>query len=183
MTASLLPDRLVLTALVLAAAVGALALMRWGWVRRAGRQRDVEPPPAVPPLPSASGAADLTGVEARYLGANRSGDWLDRVVVHGLGAPSDAVVSVRTGGDPAGVWLLRRGAPDLYLPADRVLGARHDRAAAGRAVERDALVVVEWLLGHSAIELGLRVRDPARAEELRCAVAALSAPSAAGGSR
>ena len=41
-----------LTALVLAAAVGALALMRWGWVRRAGRQRDVEPPPPVPPLRS-----------------------------------------------------------------------------------------------------------------------------------
>ena len=34
----------------------------------------------------------VTDVPARYLGTTRSGDWLDRVVVHGLGVPSAAQV-------------------------------------------------------------------------------------------
>lgn len=182
-TLAAMPERLLLTALVLIAIVVSLGLMRWGWVRRAGRQRDVAQLPVVPALPPSTASLDVTDVAARYLGANRSGDWFDRVVAHGLGTPSEASVSVRTTGQPAGVWLVRRGAPDVYVATGQVGGARHDRAAAGRAVERDALVVVEWLHGASPLELGLRVRDPDRAEQLRRAVAALSTPSAAGGRR
>ena len=176
-------ERVLLTVLVLVVAVGVLALMRWGWLRRAARQSDIAPPTAVPPLPPAGEAPDVSDVRARYLGANRSGDWLDRVVVHGLGTPSEAAVSVRTHGTTAGVWIARTGATDVFLPAGEVVGARHDRAAAGRAGEKAALVVIEWARPSQAIDLGLRVRDVDDAEQLRSAIAALAAPAAAGGQR
>jgi hypothetical protein len=112
----------------------------------------------------------VTGVSARYLGATRSGDWLDRIVVHGLGVPSAAEVTV---GDK-GVWVLRSGAPDIFVPAHDVVGARHDRGIAGRVLEADGVLVISWRHADHVIDLGLRVRDAVMAEALRAAVVALA---------
>jgi hypothetical protein len=174
-------ERVLLTVLVLVAVVFALVLMRRGWVARARRQFDVAALPRVPGVPAERAPADVTSVPARYLGANRSGDWLDRVVVHGLGAPSAAQVSVRCLGPLAGVWVVREGAPDIYVPAAQVRGARHDRAGAGRATESDALVVIEWSHESVPLELVLRIRDADRAEHVRAAAAALALASPTGG--
>ena len=179
------PERLLLTAIVIAGIACCLLLMRWGWVRRGRRQGDVARLPAVPPVPVARLATDVTDVEARYLGSTRAGDWLDRVVVYGLGVPSAALVSVRGAVDaPArGVWVKRRGAPDIFVAADDVRGARHDRAAAGRAYEAEGVLVITWCHQQDAIDLGLRVRDPAKAERLRTALDALNSVSPTAGDR
>lgn len=172
------PERVALTLLVVALFVVVLALMRWGWVRRGSRQTDIPPLPAVPARPPASdrdteaGGVMTTDVPARYLGATRSGDWLDRVVVHGLGVPSAARVTVTSGG----VWVVRDGAPDLFLAADQVAGVRHDRGAAGRVLEKDGVLVITWRLGDQLIDLGLRVRDAVAAESVRVGVAELTSP-------
>jgi hypothetical protein len=170
------PGRLLLTAAVVVAIVGCLLLMRWGWVRRARRQHDIADLPAVPDLPDEQLASDVSEVDARYIGSNRAGDWLDRVVVHGLGVPSTAVVSVRGvgGAGVSGVWIGRRGAPDIFVPGDDVRGARHDRGAAGQAFEADGVLVVTWVVDQVVLELGLRVRNPAQAERLRAAIDALA---------
>jgi len=184
------PARVLLSMCVLAAIVSCLALMRKGWKRRGARQSDVAALPSVPPIPGSIDPRDVTSVPARYLGASRSGDWLDRVVVHGLGVPSEAHVTVRppaatATATAAGVWVLRRGAPDVYVAAAELHGVRHDRAVAGRAYERDGVLVLTWLHGGALIDLGLRVRDSDVAEQLRRAVVALaplsSAPSTPGG--
>ncbi len=161
------PQRLALTMVVVVLIVLALGLMRWGWVRRGHSQADVAPLPAVPEPPD---PMSCVVVEARYLGGTRSGDWLDRLVVHGLGVPSQARVLVT----PDAVWILRSGAPDLYLVAGEVTGARHDRGIAGRVYEADGVVVIGWRHGGQLIDLGLRVRDAATAESLRAAVEAMS---------
>jgi hypothetical protein len=162
-----------LTLLVVAMLLLVLALMRWGWVRRGRRQGDVPALPKVPALPSvAAGPTTTFGVPARYLGATRSGDWLDRVVVHGLGVPSAARITVTSDG----VWVVRDGAPDLFLAADQVAGVRHDRGAAGRVLEKDGILVISWRHGDRLIDLGLRVRDAAAAESVRAAVAQLVLP-------
>lgn len=176
-------ERTVLTAIVVVAILTCLALMRWGWVRRGRRQSDVPPLLPVPDVPVALGSRDVTGTAARYVGANRSGDWLDRVVVHTLGAPSAALVTVRTAGAKAeqpapespvaGVWVSRQGAPDIFVPAEQVLDVRHDRAAGGSAFEAGGVLVITWRHGGGSIDLGLRVRDPAEAEGLRIAVSSL----------
>jgi hypothetical protein len=179
------PERLWLTAIVMAAITACLLLMRRGWVRRGRRQADIAPPPAAPALPAEQLPLDITGVEARFLGSNRAGEWLDRVVVHGLGTPSAAQVSVRgaRGSAVSGVWVHRVGAPDVFVPAADVLGARHDRAAAARAYGAGGVLVVTWRLGTSRLEFGLRVRDPARAEQLRIAIDALASVTQAPGDR
>jgi hypothetical protein len=130
-------------------------------------------------------ASDMTDVEARFLGSNRTGDWLDRVVVHGLGVPTAALVSVRSGVNaPArGVWIRRRGAPDIFVAAADVRGARHDRAAAGRAYEADGVLVITWGHEQNVLDLGLRVRDPATAERLRASIEAFAAVSESTGDR
>jgi hypothetical protein len=175
------PARVLLTLSVLAAIAGCLALMRRGWKRRAQRQGEVAALPAVPPVPSAFNPDDVTSVPARYVGASRSGDWLDRLVVHGLGVPSRAHVTVRTSHPTtAGVWVLRTGAPDLFVAAAELQAVRHDRAVAGRAYENDGVVVLTWLHGGALIDVGLRVRDTDVAEQLRHAIAWVAArPSAA----
>ena len=172
------PERVALTVLVVALLLLVLALMRWGWVRRGRRQSDVPPLPPVPALPATSdldpdaGRETTSDVPARYLGATRSGDWLDRVVVHGLGVPSAARVTVTS----AGVWIVRDGAPDLFVAADHVIGVRHDRGAAGRVLEQDGVLVITWRHGDQPLDLGLRVRDAVAAESVRAAVARLVGP-------
>jgi hypothetical protein len=172
------PERAALTLLVVAVIAVVLVLMRRGWVRRGRRQDDILPLPRVPALPTTSERGTETegtqvlDVPARYLGATRSGDWLDRVVVHGLGVPSAARVTVTS----AGVWVVRDGAPDLFVAADRVAGVRHDRGAAGRVLEKDGVLVITWRHGEQLIDLGLRVRDVVAAESVRAAAATLVLP-------
>jgi hypothetical protein len=179
------PQRLLLTAVVVAVIGGCLALMRLGWVRRGARQLDIESMPAVPDVPRQHHSSDVTDIEARYIGANRSGDWLDRVVVHGLGTPSSALVTVRGGtrAHPGGVWVTRAGAPDVFVGADYVVGVRHDQGAAARAFERDGVLIVTWRHGDALIDIGLRVRDADAAERLRIAIAALTTIDSTTGDR
>lgn len=160
------PARAALTAGVLALILAVLALMRWGWVRRGRRQADIDSLPPVPELP----ATLLSGGEARYLGATRAGDWLDRVVVHGLGVPSAAEVAVAR----QGVWVLRTGAPDIFVAATDVVDVRHDRGIAGRVLESDGVLVLTWQHGNALIDLGFRVRNAGTAESLRTTIAKLS---------
>ena len=170
------PQRLMLT-LVVAGAIACCLLLMWlGWVRRGRRQGDIAAPARMPQLPAERLSSDVTGIAARYLGANRCGDWLDRVVVHGLGVPSPARVSVRgtDGGGVGGVWIHRVGAPNIFIPADDVVGARHDRGAAGRAYGAQGVLVICADIGMRRIELGLRVRDAALADRLRVVIDAIA---------
>ncbi len=162
------PQRLALTLLMGVLVVTVLGLMRWGWVRRAGRQSDVAPLPAMPPAPAVVDGQVGAPVSAkgRYLGATRSGDWLDRIVVHGLGVPSKAHL-VASG---QGLWILRDGAPDLFIAASDVAGVRHDRASAGRVLEADGVLLITWNHGGTLIDIGVRVPDAAVAESVRSAI-------------
>jgi hypothetical protein len=134
-----------LLALVLVAAY----LMMWrGWQRRAARHADW------PSLPQALPAADtlLDDVAATYLGTTAAGDWLDRVVGHGLERRGTATVAV-TG---AGVVIVRAAEPPLAIPAQAVDAVRADRAAAGRAVRRPEYVIVTWQHGGQLLDTALR---------------------------
>lgn len=157
------PERIALTVAVLASIVAVLALMRWGWVSRRRRQEDVAALPDVPALPA---IAHKGPVSARFLGATRSGDWLDRVVARGLGVPSAAQVTVSL----QGIWVMRTGAPNIFVAADEVAGVRHDRGIAGRVVEQDGVLIIAWRHAGQHLDLGLRVRDTDAAEGLRTTI-------------
>lgn len=163
--------RSLLVLLVLAAIVGLLLLMRLGWKRRGHRQSGIPAPEAIPAdIGQPLGGGDRDGVEGLYLGTVTAGDWLDRIVVHGLGVRSRA--RVRLGG--RGVAIERSGAPDVWIPLGDITSVRADRGIAGRAYERDGVVIVTWSLGGRLVDTGFRAeRAEAQAEVLSVLGAAI----------
>jgi hypothetical protein len=148
------PAHIALSALVLAVVLLAVWGMRRSWRRRAAAQAVIAEPAPVP----AEFAADLlVGVDGRYLGSTTAGDWLDRVVAHGLGAPSR--VTVRVGG--AGLVLEREGAPSFLVPRADLVAVRLDRAIAGEVYEPRGIVVVTWNCGETLLDTGFRSDTPA----------------------
>ncbi|WP_336923533.1 PH-like domain-containing protein [Aquipuribacter sp. SD81] len=118
-------------------------LMWLGWRGRARRQGDVPEPARTPPGGAAGlGEPLLEPVDGLYVSTVRAGEWLDRVVVHGLGVRSRAVLHAGT----QGVWFERQGAPDVFVPAADVLGARVESGIAGKYTVGEGLLVVRWRL-------------------------------------
>jgi hypothetical protein len=126
-------------------------LMWWGWRGRARRQSDV---PDLVPVPEPLPPSTFGPVEAVYVSSTRAGDWLDRVVAHGLGTRTEAEVSVHA----EGVLVRRTASTDVWVPAADLAGVRRERGAAGKFVGEDGLVVVSWALGGVSLDTALRPR-------------------------
>lgn len=124
-------------ALLAAVAVALLVAMALGWSRRGRRTSAVVP--VLPGRPAALGALRLS-VPATYVSTTLGGDWLERVVAHGLGTRSRAVVEVHD----AGVVITRTGAPEVVVPADALRAAERAPGMAGKYVGGDGLVVLRW---------------------------------------
>ncbi|RJK96753.1 hypothetical protein [Vallicoccus soli] len=157
-----LPERLAWTGLTLLVVVGIVLLAWRGWRRRAAAQGDV------PPLPEAPDdlGDGLVSAEGTYVVTTTEGDWLDRIVVHGLGVRSAAILTVAE----RGVLFEREGAPDVWVPAAAMRGVRLERGMAGKFVEEGGLVVITWQHGERSLDSGFRNR---RAEDRDAIVAAV----------
>ncbi|RKS77775.1 hypothetical protein CLV35_1473 [Motilibacter peucedani] len=163
-----LGDRLLLTGAILAFLAVAYLLMWRGWKKRGGRQRDV---PALPAVPEAVSRGTVRArAEGTYVVTTTAGDWLDRIVVHGLGVRSLAHLVVTD----AGVLFSRVGAPDVFIPTATLRGARLERGMAGKFVEEGGLVVVTWQHGQRDLDTGFRPRAAADREAIVDAVRALA---------
>lgn len=144
------------TAILAAVFLLALLAMRRGWRRRAARTA-FEGTDAAEPAPVAAhdlGASRTLPVPAVYAGTTRRGDWLDRVVAHGLGGPAGATVQVFDGG----LRVERPGRGELVIPAADLLGARLAPGLAGRVVGGGRMVVVAWRHADQDLETGLLPR-------------------------
>ena len=143
------PLRIALVLVVVAVIALVLLGMRAGWRRRARGQADLPAPALPPPAPFASTVAPVAGV---FLGSTTHGDWLDRIVVHDLGVRSRATAEV---GSP-GIALRRQGARDVFIPAEALREAHAGRGIAGKAYERDGVLVITWELGGRLVDTGFR---------------------------
>ncbi|MFD7391961.1 hypothetical protein ACFV46_26225 [Streptomyces sp. NPDC059852] len=123
-------------------------LMREGWKWRGTLQSDL---PALPSAPDDPGPARLS-MSGRYHGSTTAGQWLDRIVAHGLGTRSRAELTLTD----AGLDVVRPGAADFYVPADRLRGARLDKGIAGKVLTEGGLLVVTWAHGDRLIDSGFR---------------------------
>lgn len=155
-------DRLPAVLLLLGVVMLAWAAMLWGWRRRAGRQSDI---PAPTPAPRDPGSARARA-EGLYVGSVAAGDWLDRVVPHGLGARASAEVAVHD----TGLLLERDGSDPIWVPRADMLAVRRDTGLAGKVTETGGLVVWRWRLGAIELESGLRPRYADDAEPLLRAI-------------
>jgi hypothetical protein len=123
-------------------------LMREGWKWRGALQSDL---PELPSAPESLGEATLT-MSGRYHGSTSAGQWLDRIVAHGLGTRSRVELTLTD----AGLDVVRPGASDFFIPAERLREARLDKGIAGKVLTEDGLLVVTWEHGDKMIDSGFR---------------------------
>ncbi|KES05179.1 membrane protein [Streptomyces toyocaensis] len=123
-------------------------LMREGWKWRGTLQGDL---PELPGAPDDPGPVRLS-MSGRYHGSTTAGQWLDRIVAHGLGTRSRAELTLTE----AGLDVVRPGADDFFVPADALRGARLDKGIAGKVLTEGGLLVVTWAHGERLIDSGFR---------------------------
>jgi hypothetical protein len=143
------PMRILLVLVVLGVIALVLLGMRAGWLRRARAQSDIAEPLLPPDVLADPTTEPVGGV---FLGSTQHGDWLDRIVVHDLGVRSRATAEVGA----AGVALRREGARDVFIPGECVRGAGMARGIAGKAYERDGVLIITWDLGGRLVDTGFR---------------------------
>ncbi|MEU0005009.1 hypothetical protein ABZ079_12115 [Streptomyces sp. NPDC006314] len=123
-------------------------LMREGWKWRGTLQNDL---PALPSAPEETGPAKL-GMSGRYHGSTTAGQWLDRIVAHGLGTRSRVELTLTD----QGLEVERPGATDFFVPTAALREARLDKGIAGKVLTEGGLLVVTWAHGDKLIDSGFR---------------------------
>ncbi|WP_326794837.1 hypothetical protein OG946_04345 [Streptomyces sp. NBC_01808] len=123
-------------------------LMREGWKWRGQLQSGI---PDLPAIPGETGEVrlELTG---RYHGTTAAGQWLDRIVAHGLGVRSRVELTLTE----QGLAVVRPGATDFFIPTAHLRGARLDKAIAGKVLTEGGLLVVTWAHGGAEYDSGFR---------------------------
>lgn len=142
-------------------------LMREGWKWRGQLQSGI---PDLPRIPDETGPVSLA-LTGRYHGTTTAGQWLDRIVAHGLGVRSRAELTLTE----EGLDVVRPGATDFFVPATRLRGARLDKAIAGKVLTEGGLLVITW--EHDGAEYDSGFRSDHAAEHAAW-VAALGGPPA-----
>ncbi|MFF1699139.1 hypothetical protein ACFVXC_36815 [Streptomyces sp. NPDC058257] len=123
-------------------------LMREGWKWRGTLQGDL---PELPSAPSEPGPAKLE-LSGRYHGSTTAGQWLDRIVAHGLGTRSRVELTLTD----AGLDVVRPGAADFFVPAAQLREARLDKGIAGKVLAEGGLLIVTWEHGEKRLDSGFR---------------------------
>ncbi|AIJ16961.1 hypothetical protein ACN6LC_007786 [Streptomyces violaceoruber] len=123
-------------------------LMREGWKWRGTLQGDL---PELPAAPDEPGPAKLS-MSGRYHGSTTAGQWLDRIVAHGLGTRSRVELTLTD----AGLDVVRPGAADFFVPVAALREARLDKGIAGKVLTEGGLLVVTWAHGDKLIDSGFR---------------------------
>jgi hypothetical protein len=141
-------------------------LMRQGWKWRGSLQSALPALPArpsptttlngggeppLPGMPEAPGEARLE-LSGRYHGSTTAGQWLDRIVAHGLGVRSRLELTLTE----AGVDVVRPGASDFFIPKAALREARLDKGIAGKVLAEGGLLVITWAHGDRLIDSGFR---------------------------
>ncbi|WP_418955979.1 hypothetical protein [Streptomyces tritici] len=123
-------------------------LMRQGWKWRGSLQSGLPELPAVPEDPGPA-RLELSG---RYYGSTTAGQWLDRIVAHGLGTRSRVELTLTD----QGLVVVRPGANDFFVPAAALREARLDKGIAGKVLAEGGLLIVTWAHGDRLLDSGFR---------------------------
>ncbi|WP_405689245.1 hypothetical protein [Streptomyces sp. NBC_00057] len=125
-------------------------LMRQGWKWRGSLQSDL-PELSSTPEGFADGEKLLT-LTGRYHASTTAGQWLDRIVAHGLGTRSRVELTLTD----QGLDVVRPGAADFFVPAAALREARLDKGIAGKVLPEGGLLIITWAHGDKLIDSGFR---------------------------
>ena len=125
-------------------------LMRQGWKWRGSLQSGL---PELATTPDGfPGGESLLTLSGRYHASTTAGQWLDRIVAHGLGTRSRVELTLTE----QGLDVVRPGAADFFVPAGALREARLDKALAGKVLPEGGLLVITWAHGDQLIDSGFR---------------------------
>lgn len=147
------PERLALTALVVAVIVLAIWAMRRSWIRRSVADADLR----LDPVPAQLEAGRTA--PGRYLGTSPAGQWMRRVVAAGLGAVGTGSAMVNR----QGVLIMRNAEPHIWLSAADLVAVEIGRGIAGQVAEKDGVVLWTWHRDERTLTTGFR---PSRATDV-----------------
>lgn len=142
-----LGQRLMLTGLMVLVLIWAVFSIRKAWKSKTIQQKDIPSPKSVP-----NNFLAEKEIAGRYLASTYSNDWLARIVVHGLGTPSRAVLGISN----QGLKINLNNNRDFFIPSEDIEYVKADRAIAGRAFEKDGIAIVVWNLGNTNVATGFR---------------------------
>jgi hypothetical protein len=100
-------------------------------------------------------------MSGRYHGSTTAGQWLDRIVAHGLGTRSRVELTLTD----AGLDVVRPGATDFFVPLAALREARLDKGIAGKVLTEGGLLVVTWEHGGKLLDSGFRSERAAEHNE------------------
>lgn len=160
-------DRTTSTTIVIIVILLALLGMFLGWRGRQRRQAGLPTPDAVP----TELGTGLLALEAFYVATTVADRELDRIAVAGLGYRSRARVTVAE----RGVVLSLSAVPEIFIPAEAILGADRATFTIDRVVETGGLVRITWLLGDTGVDSYLRAADSSDSAALIAAVTSIAA--------
>lgn len=141
-------DRILPVTLLLLLFLVLVGLMVLGWKRRGARQSEHLPAPeSDADLEELSGGIDAGPFEAVYVTTVLADQPLERVVAHGLGARSRALLTRGLDGS----WRIQReGAPSFTIHGDQVLDLTSASGMVGKTVGGAGLFVIRWQHGPDA---------------------------------
>jgi hypothetical protein len=146
--------RLWLTLAIVVLCVVFAALLRLGWRHRATRQSGFAALPAAPVLPGDQLAQPLTGV---YVSTTNTGQWQDRIVVHGIGRRAKATARLYE----SGVMIDRAAEDPIWIPRDALLSVSTAPGVAGKVMGlADGILLITWTWSGKGVDSGFRADDP-----------------------
>jgi hypothetical protein len=159
------PERIALTAGLLALAVLGVYGMRRSWRRRTTEQADLLPLPVAPAEPGTPLAASAPGL---YVGTTAAGDWQARVVAGGLSHRSRGTLTPY----PEFLAVDRGHIEPLTIPREAVRDVRTDRAHAGKVLGPGGLLVVTWEHRGRLLDSGFAADDRGQQDDCLTALRA-----------
>ncbi len=138
----------------------------------AGQITAIDPIPVDPQL---LGQPRTGVIDATYVSSTRSGDWLARIGVFGLGHRAKAHLQVFD----AGVSVRRDGELDFFLPAVQLKASSRASGMAGKFPGHDGLDVITWQVsnGDTLVDSGFRLTHHGERDVLHDAIAQLITPT------
>ncbi|WP_125105848.1 MULTISPECIES: hypothetical protein [Gulosibacter] len=166
-----MPGPIIATSCILAVCAIIVGAMALGWRRRQRTQTALGTPDA---LPEGLGEPRFAVDDAHYVATSTTGNALDRIAVRPLAYRGRATVEVHSDGLAVGI----AGEDAFFIPVNKLETVAVAQATIDRAVERDGLIVVRWLLDpdHS-VETYLRVVNPEHREKLIARIGDLIEPA------
>ena len=148
-----MPARYPIMAVLVTALIAFLIIVAFrAWRSRASQQESVFGSP-LEWLEHPSGARQWTAVQ--YVATTATGDPLNRVTAHGLGARGFGKVTISSDG----VLIERNGERAIGIPTNQILSVEKATTTIDRTVESDGLIQVNWSQDGFGLSTFLRARN------------------------